>query len=179
MAKTHVDARGQQLLDARVATADRVVIEAALQDRVIERIGHHVQTSAPNVDDQPAGICIVVGVHRGRVAGRYPALHVEADGFGGEHLEKPRVLVVGFVAMDVDQLVEFMSERHGKLHGLLAVLAGQFEMRDAADHIRPHFDGATHQGFAIGEGLNALLRKCHQLQRDLIGKLLPDLQQRP
>src|SRR2546430_4685630 len=52
-------------------------------------------------------------------------------------------------------------------------------MRNAAHHIRPHFDGAPHQGLAVGEGLNALLWKCHQLQRDLIRKFLSDLEQRP
>src|SRR5256885_8739763 len=52
-------------------------------------------------------------------------------------------------------------------------------MRNAADHIRSHFDGAPHQRLAVREGLNALLWKCHQLQRDLIRKFLSDLEYRP
>src|SRR5438132_946413 len=52
-------------------------------------------------------------------------------------------------------------------------------MRNAADNIRPHFDGAPHLRLAVGEGLNTLLWKCDQLQRDLIRKFLSDLEQRP
>ena len=176
MAETNIHPGSQQFFDAGVAAADGIVVEAALQDRVVERIGHHVQAGASNIDDQPAGVGVVVGVHRRRMAGRHPPLHVEADRLGGEDLEEPGVLVVGFVAVDVHQLVEFVRDRHGKLHRLLAVLARQFEMRDAAHHIRPHFDGAPHQRLAVGEGLNALLRKCHQLQRDLVRKFFPDLE---
>src|SRR5437879_357602 len=51
-------------------------------------------------------------------------------------------------------------------------------MRNAADNIRPHFDGVPHQRLAVGEGLNTLLWKCDQLQRDLIRKFLSDLEQR-
>src|SRR5207244_6529343 len=52
-------------------------------------------------------------------------------------------------------------------------------MRNAADHLRPHFDGAPPQRLAVGEGLNALLWKRQQLQRDLIREFLSDLEQGP
>src|SRR5207245_5822318 len=52
-------------------------------------------------------------------------------------------------------------------------------MRNAADHIGSHLDRAPHQRLAVRKGLDALLRKRDQLQRDFVGKFLPHLEQRP
>ncbi len=123
VSETDVDPGGEQLLDAGVPAADWVVVEAALEDRIVQRVGHHVQPGPANIDDQAAGVGVVVGVHRGRVAGSHPPLHVEADRLGGQHLEEPRVFVVGFVAMHVHLLVELVGQGHRELDRLLAVLA--------------------------------------------------------
>ena len=110
-----VDAGRQEFLDPRVPAADGVMVEAALEHGVVERIGDHVQSGAADVDDQAAGIGIVVGVHGRGVAGRHPTLHVQPDRLGGEHLEETRVLIVRLVAVNINLPVELLCQPDRKL----------------------------------------------------------------
>ena len=57
-----------ELLDPGVAAPDRPGVEAALEHGVVQRVGHHVQSGAGDVGDQPVGVRRVVGVHRSRMA---------------------------------------------------------------------------------------------------------------
>jgi hypothetical protein len=81
--------------------------------------------------------------------------------------------------MNVDLLAELMGERHGKFDRLLPVLPRQLEMRNTAHDVSAQLDRLTHQSLAVGKGLDALLRKGHQLESDLIREFLLQLGERP
>ena len=97
---------------------------------VVQRVGHHVQAGPGDVADQPVGVGVVVGVHRRGVARGHPARHAAPDRLGHHHLDEPRVVVVGLVAVDVDAQAVLVGQRHRELDRLHAVLAGQLVVRD-------------------------------------------------
>ena len=81
-------------------------------------------------------------------------------------LDEPGVVVVGLVAVDVDAQPVLVGQREREPHRLDAVLAGQLEVRDPADHVRAELDGPAHQVAAAVEAEDALLRERDELQVD-------------
>ena len=168
-----------QLLDPGVATPDRSGVEPALQHGVVQRVGHHVQAGPSDVADQPIGVRRVVRVHRRRVAGGDATRHPATHRLGDHRLDEPRVVVVGLVAVDVDEQPVLVGQGHGEPHRVDAVLAGQLVVRDGADDVCAELDRLAHQVRATVEAEDAELRERHDLQLDEAGRLLAELDQGP
>ena len=154
-------------------------VEPALQHGVVQRVRHHVQAGPGDVIDEPVSVGVVVGVHGRGVAGRDPAGHPAPDRLGHHHLDKPRMLVVGLVAVDVDLQPVLVGQCHREPDRLHPVLAGQLVVRNAADHVRAEFHRAAHQVLPAVEGQDPLLRERHQLQVDQAADLLAQVGQGP
>jgi len=115
---------------------------------------------------------VVVGTHGRGVAGGDAGAHVTAAGFFGQHFEKARVRVVGFVAVHVHQAAGALGQVHEELHRTHALVAGVFEVGDATDHVGAQADGFFHQLAAIAIGLDAFLGKRDDLQVDQVRAFL-------
>ena len=116
-------------------------------------------------------------MHRGGVARGHAATHAASNRLGRHHLDKPRVVVVGFVAMNVNEQAEFFSQVEGELHRLDTVFAGELVVRDAADDVGAELGRLAHKFTAAVERHDAELRKCDQLQIDLPAGLFTNLDQ--
>ena len=172
LAETHVHARFEQLVDPGHATAFREVIEAPLQMNAFGGAGDKTDPGMPEQAEQFGAVGIVVGAHGRGVAGGHARAHVAAAGFFSQHLEKARVRVVGFVAMHIHQATGALGQVHEELHRTHALIAGVFEMRNAADHVGAHVDRFFHQVPAVAVRLDALLGECDDLQVDQITAFL-------
>src|SRR5262249_26008714 len=82
----HIYAAKEELFDASDASASRIGVKAPLQYSVVERIGDDVDLSTGEQIDEFEGICVVIGVHGGTVAGRDATLPALLDGIGGHYL---------------------------------------------------------------------------------------------
>ena len=72
--------------------------------------------------------------------------------------------IVGLVAMHIDQAAGALGQVHEELHRADALIAGVFEMRNAADHVSAHADRFFHQLATVAERLDAFLRERDDLQ---------------
>ncbi len=110
------------------------------------------------------------------MAGGDARAHVAAAGFFGKDLEKARVRIIGFVAVHVHQAAGTFGQVHEKFHRAHALVAGVFKVRDTTDHVGAQANGFLHQLAAIAVGLDALLRKRHDLKVDQVRAFFADFQ---
>lgn len=176
LGEADVEAGLQQLVDPGHAATLGKGVEAALQVDALGRAGDEVDAGVGQQAEQLGAVGVVVGAHGGGVAGGDPRTHAAAACLFGQHLEKARVGIVGLVAMDVHQAAGALGQVHEEFHRAHALVAGVFEVRDAADHIRAQANGFLHQLAPILEGLDALLGKGDDLQVDQVGGLLAYLE---
>lgn len=83
--------------------------------------------------------------------------------------------VVGLVAVHIHQAAGALGQVHQKLHRRYPLVAGIFEMRNAADDIGANRHGFSHQRPAVGVRLDALLREGDNLQVDQLTHLVTHL----
>ena len=121
---------------------------------------------------------LVVGAHRGGVAGGGAVPQPGAGRQCRQHLGEPGLVVVDLVAVRVQHQAVPFGQADGYLQGADAVLPGVLEVRDRAHHVRAVLGGAGHQFLAAGKRADALLRERHELQADDVPDLIPDLGQR-
>ena len=93
------------------------------------------------------------------------------------HLGEARVGVVDLVAVGVDQEAALLRLVEDQLEAGDARLPRRFVVRDAADHVRSHVEGAEEEFRATGVGVDTILGKGDDLQVDPVAHLVLDLQQ--
>ena len=137
MTEADVNARFLQLSHPGDAAALRIVIKAPLKMNIDQRVSDEVNPRHLQQAEQPRGVCAVVGVHGGGVAGR----HARADTCfirqRCHRLDKPRLLVVDFIAVDIQRTVILLRQFKSDVQRLYAILAGELEVRDRPHHVGP------------------------------------------
>ena len=144
-----VDAGRVELLDPGHPAPLRIGVEAALEDDVVERVGHDRHARPLEDLEQLEGVGVVVGAHRRGVAGDDAAAHPVAHRPGGDDLEEARLLVVGLVAVEVDRGARLAGEVEQEVDLLDAVLAGPLVVGDAADDVAAEAHRLAHELLAV------------------------------
>ena len=135
VAERHVDARREGFLDARQPPALRVVVEAALQVQVDQRVADQVDAGPGQDPLEFQGVGGVIRAHRRGVACRRPPTQPAARRQRREHLGEPRLLIVDLVTVRVQHQPVPDGDVDGDLQRPDPVLPGVLEVRDGADHV--------------------------------------------
>ena len=137
-----------------------------MQGDVDQGVADEVDGGALEEAEELVGVGVVVGAKCRRVTGGNAIAHARANGAGGDDFEKSGVVVVDFVAVDVDQAIVLFCPFKNAVDGLHAIFAGEFVVGDAADYVYATGDRFLHQAFVLRATIDAVLRKCHELQGD-------------
>src|SRR6266568_2827570 len=177
--KSNVDAPCQQLFDTRNAPSFGIGIKTALQDDIVKGIGNDVHLSTGEQANEFKGIGIIVGMHGGAVAGRYPSLPALLHRVGGHHFGKARERIIGLIAVAVNIAVELFGQGKGIMHIFNTHIARPLVVWNASNQVAAKFHSLAHQLVSIRERQDAILGKSNELQVTYILYLVTHLNQGP
>ena len=178
VAARDVDARGEQLLDARHAAALGVHIVPPLQRDVDQRVGDGRHLRLVHERDELRHVVVVHGVHGREVRADDAALQAMPDRLASEDLDVARERIVRFVTMHVHQQAALGGDTTEPLDRGRAVGHRPLEVRNAADDVDAEVERLREPGFADGRAQEAILGERDQLQIDLALDELAHLEQR-
>jgi len=107
----------------------------------------------------------------------HPALQAEALGLVGELLDVAGERIVGLVTMQVDHQAALGRDRAEVGDRPRTVRHGALEMRDSADDIDAHVEGANGVFTRVGRTVETVLREGDELEVDIGRNLTLDLEQ--
>ena len=139
MTKADVNARFLQFFHPGDTATLRIVIKAPLQVDVDQRVRNEVNPRHLQQTEKPRGVRAVVGVHGGGVAGRHARADAGLIRQRGHRLDKPRLFVVNFIAVDIQRAVILLRQLKSDVQRLDAVLTGELKMWDRPHHVGPQF----------------------------------------
>ena len=137
--KADVNARLLQFFHAGDTATLRIVIKAPLQVDIDQRIRDEVNPRHLQQAEKPRGVRAVVGVHSGGVAGRHARADASLIRQRGHRLDKPRLFVVNFIAVDIQRSVILLRQLKSDVQRLDAIFPGKFEVRDRPHHVGSQF----------------------------------------
>lgn len=150
MTKADVNACFLEFLHARDAAALRIVVKTPLQVDIDQRVSDEVNPRHLQQAEQARGVRTVVGVHGGSMAGGHARTDAGLVGQGSHRLDKPRLFVVNFIAMDIQRTVIFLRQCKSNMQRLDAILAGEFEVRDRPTTSAPSFNASSSSAAPFG-----------------------------
>ncbi len=109
MAKAEVESGLPEFFDAGDAASFGVGIGAALEGDVDEGVGDEVELGFLEEAEEFEGVGVVVGTEGGGVAGGGAGAEAAAVGTGGEDFEEAGLLVVDFVAVEIDGAIVLLG----------------------------------------------------------------------
>jgi hypothetical protein len=174
VAERDVHAGGEELLDLREAAPRRVGIEPPLDERVRERVHHHVDAGPPQEAVELRGVVGLVGPHRGAVARRHPAREAVLDGVVRHELEEARVGIVRLVAVDVDPAPVALGQVEDAVHLAGAELGGRLVVRDASDAVGAETERVLEPLLVARACIDPVLREGGHLDRDEVCELVAE-----
>ena len=139
MTKADVNTCLLQLFHPGYTATLRIVIKAPLQVDVDQRVSNEVNPRHLQQTEEPRSVSAVVGVHGGGVAGRHARADAGLIRQRGHRLDKPRLFVVNFIAVDIQRAVILLRQLKSDMQRLHAIFPGKFEVRDRPHHVGPQF----------------------------------------
>ncbi|MNP39875.1 hypothetical protein D3C76_1334650 [compost metagenome] len=100
-----------------------------------QRVGDKVDVRHFQQAEQARGVRPVVGVHGGGMAGGDARADAGLIRQRCHRLDKARLLVIDFIAVNIQRAVIFFRQLESDVQRLHAILAGELKVRNRPDHI--------------------------------------------
>jgi hypothetical protein len=177
MAEAEVESGLPKFFDAGDAASFGVGIGAALEGDVDEGVGNEVELGFLEEAEEFEGVGVVVGAESGGVAGGGAGAEPPAVGAGSDNFEEAGLVVVDFVAMEVEGAIVLFGEFKDAMDRANAIFAGHLVVGDAADDIGSETKGFFEESFIFRMAVETVLGEGDDLDGDPVTNLVADFEE--